>query len=161
MLIPTLGRQWVAGLSRRAANCALIGSVVVLFAAGPIFGFYSRFAALFETYAALVLLSVVAFRVDVGGVSFLDRRAFRLLGVSSGSYYVLHMPLLPFLVLAAANVVPPAWSAEAPVLVGVAVILVSLAALAPVCMLSYWLIEANGIAVGRRVLQSRRVVAAS
>jgi peptidoglycan/LPS O-acetylase OafA/YrhL len=161
MLIPTVGRQWVAGLSRRAANYALIGSVAVLFAAGPAFGFYSRFAAVFETYAALVLLSVVAFRVDVGGVSFLDLRAFRLLGVSSGSYYVLHMPLLPFLAIAAANVVPAAWSAAAPVVVGPVVILVSLAALVPVCVLSYWLVEANGIALGRRVLQSRRAVAAS
>jgi peptidoglycan/LPS O-acetylase OafA/YrhL len=153
MLIPTLGRRWVARLSRRAANYTFIGSVVVLFAAGPAFGFYSRWAALFETYAALSLLSIVAFRADVRGAVFLDRRALRLLGVSSGSYYVLHMPLLPFAAFVAAFIVPEAWSIRAPVLVGAVVIVASLGALAPICFLSYRLVEASGIALGRRVLQ--------
>ena len=36
----------------------------------------------------------------------------------------------------------------------------ALVAIAPVCLLSYHLIEAQGIALGRRVIQARRVVAA-
>ena len=160
MLIPTLGRDWVTRLSRRTAHYLLLAALIVLFGAGPALGFYSRPTAVFETYAAVALLSIVTFHPDIRGVTFLDHWAVRLLGASSGSYYVLHMPLIPLLVLLAAAVVPPAWSEQFPVLVGTGVIALSLCALVPVCLLSYRLVEATGIAVGRRVLQRRKLVAA-
>ena len=160
MLIPTLGRQWASSLSRRAANWWMLGAVIAMFAAGPLFGFYSRFTGVFETYAALALLSLAAYRSDIRGSGLLESWPMRQLGVSSGSYYVLHIPLLALFMAAAAMVVPAAWSAQAPLLVGAAVVTVALVAIAPICLLSYHLVEAQGIALGRRVIQSRRVVAA-
>jgi peptidoglycan/LPS O-acetylase OafA/YrhL len=50
-------------------------------------------------------------------------------------------------------VVPAAWSTTAPALVGLLVIAVWLAALAPVTLATYYLIEAPGIALGRRVVR--------
>jgi peptidoglycan/LPS O-acetylase OafA/YrhL len=160
MLIPTLGRQWASGLSRRAANWWMLGSVAAMFAAGPVFGFYSRFAGVSETYAALALLSLAAYRSDVRGSHLLESWPMRQLGVCSGSYYVLHIPLFMLFMAAAPMVVPAAWSAQAPLLVGSILIAVALVAIAPICLLSYHLIEAQGIALGRRLIQSRRVVAA-
>jgi peptidoglycan/LPS O-acetylase OafA/YrhL len=160
MLIPTLGRQWASGLTSRAANTWLLVSVVVLFGAGPLFGFFSRFSAVFEAYASLSLLSIVAYRADFVGAGFLENRHVRRLGAASGSYYVLHMLMfmLPMAVLP--MVIPASWSAQWPALIGPLVIVVSLIVLVPMSMLSYRLVEAPGIAFGSRLLQRRRVVAA-
>jgi hypothetical protein len=70
--------------------------MAIQFASEPLLGFYSRPAAVVEGYAAFVLLSVVAYRADIRGLSFLDHWTVRRLGVSSGSHYVLHTSLLLF-----------------------------------------------------------------
>jgi peptidoglycan/LPS O-acetylase OafA/YrhL len=159
MLVPTLGRQWANGLTGRAAHGWLIACGFVMFAAGPVFGFYSRTAGLFETYAALGLLSIAAYRTDIRWLGFLDNRAVRQLGLASGSYYVLHIALLGLPLAAATMIVPEAWSLQAPGVVGAVVIALSLVAIAPLAVLSFHLVEAPGIALGRRVLQSRRAAA--
>lgn len=157
MLVPTTGRKWVAALTERAANRWLFGAVVTLFAAGPLMGFYSRFTAVFETYGAFVLLSVAAYRINARGLSFLDGWAVRQLGITSGSYYVLHMPLLLVVVPAAALVIPAAWSQQVPLLAGILALILILAAMVPICVLSYRFVEAPGIALGRLLLRPRRV----
>lgn len=160
MLIPTLGRQWANGLTRQAAHAWLWGAVFVMFAAGPVFGFFSRFAAVFETYAALALLSIVAYRTDIRGLGFLDHWTVRQLGLSSGSYYVLHVPLLLLALSIMAMIVPAAWSAQAPALTNFVVIVVMLVAIAPIAFLSFRLVEAPGMWLGRRIFQRRRAAPA-
>jgi peptidoglycan/LPS O-acetylase OafA/YrhL len=97
---------------------------------------------------------------DVGALAFLDRWSLRQLGVASGSYYVLHMPLLIATAAIAALLIPASLSENAPLLAGWLAIAFSLVAIAPVAILSYRLVEATGIAAGRRLLQARRTVAA-
>jgi len=153
MLIPTLGAQLVAKLSRATAQGVLVVSALTLVLAGQIVGFYSQFSVLVETYAAATLISLVTYRFDLRGVGFLDAWPLRRLGLSSGSYYVLHMPLLPFALVIAALVVPISWSATMPLVVGILVILTSLVVFAPLMMVSFRLIEGPGIALGREVIR--------
>lgn len=152
MLVPTLGCRLVQGLSPIAARRVLLAVVLALFLTGPIFGFFSRFAALFEGYLAFVLVSLAAYRLDVAGLRFLDRRPVRLLGLSSGSYYVLHMSLLVWIVPLVAVGVPAALSLQVPAIVGPAIIATAMACLAVPALVSYYAIEAPGIALGRVIL---------
>ena len=156
MLVPTLGYRLVQGLSPIAARWVLLAVVPALFLTGPIFGFFSRPAALFEGYLAFVLVSLATYRLDVAGFRFLDHRPVRLLGLSSGSYYVLHMSLLVWIVPLVAIGVPAAWSLQVPALVGPATIATAMACLAVPALVSYYAVEAPGIALGRVVLSGRR-----
>lgn len=140
------------GLSPIAARRVLLAVVLALFLTGPIFGFFSRFAALFEGYLAFVLVSLAAYRLDVAGLRFLDRRPVRLLGLSSGSYYVLHMSLLVWIVPLVAVGVPAALSLQVPAIMGPAIIATAMACLAVPALVSYYAIEAPGIALGRVIL---------
>jgi peptidoglycan/LPS O-acetylase OafA/YrhL len=158
MLIPTLGAHWAAKLSRPMAQGVLIICALALILAGQIVGFFSPTSALIETYAAAMLISLVTYRNDLRGVGFLDAWPFRRLGLSSGSYYVLHMPLLPFALVVAAVVIPVSWSVDMPLLVGLLVIVTSLIVFAPLMLLSFRLIEGPGMALGRKII--RRLTAA-
>ena len=153
MLIPTLGRDLVRPLTKGAAARWLAAATAVLVLAGPfVLGFYSQFSAVIEAYAAAALLSLVTYRSDLGAfLRWLDGRALRRLGTSSGSYYVLHPVLLPAAAVAAL-MIPPAWSLSAPLAVGILVIGAWAVAIAPLMWLSYCLIEAPGIALGRVVI---------
>jgi peptidoglycan/LPS O-acetylase OafA/YrhL len=153
MLIPTLGAQLAAKISRTMAQRILVVSALTLVLVGQIVGFFSQFSSLVETYAAATLISLVTYRNDLRGVGFLDAWPFRRLGLCSGSYYVLHTPLLPLGLVIAALVVPISWSATAPLLVGLLMISASLLVLAPLMMASYRLIEGPGIALGREVIR--------
>lgn len=152
MLIPTFGKRFVLGLSRRRAGLWLAFAAVAFLLPNPCFGRYSKFSTLAEGYAAFALLSLMAYRQDLFVLKWLDWKPLRLLGTASGSYYVLHMATLP-LGLAAASLIPAAWFAAAPAPVGALVIIVWLAAIAPFTVVTYHLIEAPGIALGRRVVR--------
>ena len=157
MLIPTLGREIVAGLSRTAANRWALAAGLALFLPGPLVGFYSHFSAVIEAYAATLLLSLVAYRVDLRGFGLLEARPLRLLGLASGSYYVLHTAMGPWTNSFAAMIVPASWITAAPSLVGVLTLVVWLVALTPLMLLSYHLVEAPGVALGRRVLRATQL----
>jgi peptidoglycan/LPS O-acetylase OafA/YrhL len=160
MLVPTLGRKVVQTVSQRAACRLLFGTVLCLFLTGPFVGFFSRFSALFEGYLAFLLVSIVAYRMELQSLRALDVKPIRLLGLSSGSYYVLHMSLLVWIVPAVAVAVPSALSLRVPALAGPAVIVVVAAALAVPSLLSYFAVEAPGIALGRRIGAGWRLRAA-
>jgi peptidoglycan/LPS O-acetylase OafA/YrhL len=157
MVIPTLGRRFVTAWPPHAATFGVMGAVLALLLAGPCLGLFSRHSAVIEAYAAAVLVSLVAYRHDLAVLRFLDAKGLRLLGLSSGGYYVLHMAAIPPAVALAATIVPPAWSADLPVLVGFLIILVWLGALFPVALASFHLIEAPGIALGQRVIRFCRL----
>ena len=157
MLIPTLGKTYVQQLSRFSTSRLLAGAVISLFLAGPLFGFFSRYSAFVEAYAATILVSILAYRIDLQGFWLLDTRPFRLLGVSSGSYYVLHMSLLVWIVPLVAMVTPAALNVEVPALTGPVVIAIVLGVLSAAAILSYLVVEAPGIALGRRIMSSRRL----
>ncbi len=156
MLIPAIGAQLAAKLSPATAQRGLVVSALTLVLVGQIAGFFSHVSGLVETYCWLfhaMLISLVTYRNDLHGAGFLDARSFRRLGLSSGSYYVLHMPLLPFALAFAALIVPARWSTTMPLLVGILVIFASLAVFAPLMLVSYRLIEESGIALGRQVIR--------
>jgi peptidoglycan/LPS O-acetylase OafA/YrhL len=153
MLLPALGRRVVVGLSRRAAVVWLGVALAALVLPNPCFGRYSKISAIVEAYAAFALVGLVAYRQDVFALKWLDARPLRLLGLASGSYYVLHMALTPLALAATAAIVPATWSATAPVLVGGTVIAVWLVLLAPLTVGTYYLIEAPGIVLGRRFVR--------
>ena len=157
MTVPTLGRRFAAGLSRRAATLYLVGAAVTVLSTGPVFGVYSRAASLIEAYVAAGAVSLMAYRPDVAALRALDARWLRRLGQASGSYYVLHMASIPAAMAVATAVVPADWSARAPGVVGVGVVAVWLAAVAPLMMTVSLLVEAPGIAAGRRVVRSLRL----
>ena len=153
MTIPTLGRRFAMGLTKGTATCWLVSSAAVLFAAGPCLGVYSRFTIIVEAYAAVVALSLVAYRSEIPGLGWLDARRLTRVGSASGSYYVLHMATLPAGMAVATLVIPAAWSAHAPGVVGVAVIAIWLVAIAPLMVCVFHLIEAPGIALGQRLIR--------
>jgi len=157
MLIPTLGKAFVQRLSLCTTNRLLLGTVISLFLAGPLLGFFSQYSALIEAYAATVLVSILAYRDDLKTLRLLDTKPFRLLGASSGSYYVLHMPIFVCIVPVIATVTPAAFNFQMPALTGLVVIAIVLAANSVPAILSYLIIEEPGIALGRRIMSSRRV----
>ena len=61
--------------------------------------------------------------------------------------------LVAFALMFAALIVPVSWSATMPLLVGILVISASLVGFAPLMLVSYHLIEAPGIALGRGVIR--------
>ncbi len=152
MALPTAGRTFAAGLSRRTAGLAAAGAAVAVLAAGPCFGVYSRFAAIVEVYAVGVGLSVAAYRPDVRVLKWLDARPLRLLGSSSGSYYVLHMATAPLLVALASAVVPAASAWRG--VIGAALVAAWLVVIAPPMVVVYRAVEVPGIAAGRRLARS-------
>ena len=152
MTVPTLGRAAVLAMTRRGATVWMLGAVVALALTRGCFGLFARAGAVVEGYAAVVLVSLVAYREDIRLLQWLDIRSMRLLGQSSGSYYVLHMASVPLATAIASAVIPQFWSAEAPALVAYLVIMPWLLGLAPLSACSYRTIEAPGIALGRRVM---------
>jgi len=151
MVVPTLGRRFATAMPKRVATCFLTGSAATLVLAGPCLGLFTRHSSILEGYSAALLVSLVAFRPDLPLLKCLDARLLRLVGLCSGSYYVLHMAtVLPALALAHA-MVPVAWSVNVPALVAFLVIAVWLVGLIPLTACTYFLIEAPGIQWGRRV----------
>jgi peptidoglycan/LPS O-acetylase OafA/YrhL len=156
MLIPTLGRGAVARLSERAVRWCALAAVLALVLPGSLIGFFSPWSALIEAYGAVVLVALVAYRPEVRGFGFLDARPWRLVGLASGSYYVLHTATIPWARLIAERAVPGAWSVTAPALVGFMVLAAWLVALSPLMLGVFHLVEAPGIALGRWLLRRRR-----
>ncbi|OQW60917.1 MAG: hypothetical protein A4S14_18555 [Proteobacteria bacterium SG_bin9] len=153
MLIPSLGRQMVERLSLQSANRLLAISVAFLVLTGQILPFFSQFTALIETISAFVLLSLVTYCPDLRGVGFLDRAFWRKLGMASGSYYVLHMALLPYIV-AGLSLIFPLWpSIHVPQLVCFVVFPLAMLLMFPFALLGFHLIEAPFMAAGRKVLR--------
>jgi peptidoglycan/LPS O-acetylase OafA/YrhL len=153
MLVPTLGRRFATRLTPRASRFWLLGCLLVLALVGPCVGRYSRWATLVEGYAGAVFVSLAAYRTDLSLLRWLDARSLRLLGRSSGSYYVLHMHFPPLGTILLAAVIP-FWSTSIPLLVGLLGISLWLLAMVPVALLTYALIEAPGIALGRKVIRA-------
>jgi len=154
MGVPAFSRRLAAGLSKRTATLLAAGVVTAMFLTGPCVGFYSRTSAVIEAYAATVLVSLIAYRPDLAGFRILDAKALRLLGLSSGSYYVFHMAT-PTAAMAIADIlIPPAWGAAAPALVAFLVLPAWLIAIGPLAYCGYRLIEAPGVWIGRRVVEA-------
>ncbi len=151
MLIPTVGRQFATGLSPVGARYALIASVTVLLMIGQILPFYGRLTAAFEGYAAFVLLSLVTYRHHQPGMQILDWRITRMLGMASGSYYVLHEPLLPHMAIALSAIVPIWMSLHAPLAVGLLFTAILLILFIPIALTGYYLVEGPSMAAGRKV----------
>jgi peptidoglycan/LPS O-acetylase OafA/YrhL len=160
MLLPTVGRNWATRLTRAASRWWLVAAVLGLLLPWPVLGFYSKFSAIIEGYSAAALVAIAAYRVDAASLACLDWRPVRLLGLASGSFYVLHMAVLPWIYPLVAGLIPPWLDAQLPALAGPLAIVATLALYAPVAVLSYYLIEAPGIALGRRVIRARPLAAA-
>jgi peptidoglycan/LPS O-acetylase OafA/YrhL len=161
MLVPTLGRTLVQRQSLPAANKLLLGCVLGMFMTGPVFGFFSQFAAFFEGYLAFVLVALAAYRIDLGALRLLDGRLIRLVGLSSGSYYVLHMPLLVWIAPPIALFIAPVWSEQMPAAVAPVVLIIAAAVLTVPAALGYYAIEAPGIAIGRGAARKASLLAAA
>jgi len=114
---------------------------------------YNRFGALIDGYAAAVLLSMTAYRSDLSLLSVLDAKPLQRAGLAAGSYYLLHPPTFYASIAIADRFVPLAWSTEAPVMVGLLVSSLWLAALVPLSMAAYYLIEAPGMWLGRQMVK--------
>ena len=157
MVLPAFGRPLALRLSRRGATLWAMGAIAVLLLTRPTFGLYSHFSGLCETWAALVLVSMAAFRPDVSLLAFLDARFLVTAGLAAGGYYVLHTATFGPALAVAHILIPPAWSAAVPSLVGVLVVSLWLIALVPPTMLTYHVIEAPGIGLGRRLARWLRL----
>ena len=150
MLLPTVGQAWIRRLSAAAAGWWTVGALLTLFLAWPVFGFFSKFSAVAEEYAAAVLLCAIAYRTDLIGLKWMDWPFFRQLGRASGSYYVLHAPLLPLIFTALIGFFPALFLAQWPAIAAPLAVIACLVIFVPIAMLSYRLVEEPGIALGRR-----------
>ena len=151
MLIPSIGRQFATSLSPRAASYALISSIAVMLLIGQILSFYGRGTAVIEACATFVLLSLVTYRSHQPGMRILDWPITRKLGMASGSYYVLHQPLLPHMAIALGALVPVWLSQNAPLMVGLLFVATLLILFIPIALTGYYLVEAPSMAAGRKV----------
>jgi peptidoglycan/LPS O-acetylase OafA/YrhL len=151
MLIPTIGKKLAQQISGAALPRWILVAVAAMFLPGPVLGYYSHFSAVVESYGAAILIGLVSLRADLPDAGLLENRVLRGLGRISMSYYVLHLLTFPFGLAIFGAIIPKAWSAHFPVLVGLLVIVVWLLAITPLTWLSYRVIEAPGIALGRRL----------
>jgi peptidoglycan/LPS O-acetylase OafA/YrhL len=97
-------------------------------------------------------------------LGWLDAKPLRLLGLCSGSYYVLHSFFVPAAAVVAAFVIAESWCTNVPAFAMWAAVFVFLAMMFPIALASYFLVEAPGIALGRylnRALQPRRLLRAT
>lgn len=154
MAIPTYGQKYVAKLKRSQATALLVAATIPLFAAGLVFGMYSRFSSLVEAYAAFVVLTLVAYRSDLPCLRCLDGRWLRRLGGASGSYYVLHMSTIALALPVFTWLIHPEWIANYPATVGSLALFVWLVAIAPLMIVVSRLVEVPGVAAGRRLCQT-------
>lgn len=155
MLLPTVGRRWVTSWSPAVTRAWLAAALLGFFLPWPLLGFYSKFSVIIEGYAAAVLVGLVAYRLDVRSLGCLDWRWVRLLGLASGSFYVLHMAVLPWIYPLVAGLIPSWLDVQFPAVAGPLAIVATLALFAPIAVLGYYLVEAPGIALGRRVNGAR------
>ncbi len=160
MLVPTFGRQFVGKLSRGACGGVLLAALAGLFLPGPLLGIYSQWSALFETYAAFTLVALVAYRADTPGTHWLNWTPINRVGLAAGSYYVLHVPLLPWALALVGAGIPMAWSVAAPMPVGFLATILTLGLIVPAALVSFRFIEAPGIALGRRIIRRRALTKA-
>jgi peptidoglycan/LPS O-acetylase OafA/YrhL len=91
----------------------------------------------------------------------LDGRLIRLVGLSSGSYYVLHMPLLVWIAPPIALFIAPVWSEQMPAAVAPVVLIIAAAVLTVPAALGYYAIEAPGIVIGRGAARKASLLAAA
>lgn len=157
MVVPTIGRRFAMSLSKRAATRWALAAGIALLLSGPCLGLYSRLGTILEGYAAVTLVSLVAYRQDVSAFKCLDVQGLRRLGLCSGSYYVLHMATVATALAMASALLPPSWSASAPALVGFLVVGAWLVAIAPLMVCSAHLVELPSIALGRRIVRACRL----
>jgi peptidoglycan/LPS O-acetylase OafA/YrhL len=150
MTIPTYGRALLAKMRRRTLYLLLVVALLALELVSPLCGLYSPWTRLVEGYAAWFLLSVIAYRPELRLFAWLDARLLRALGRISGSFYVLHM----ILATAFFALLTPRHLPAVPYL-GVWALLLFLFVLTVCSWLSYTLIEAQGIAIGKRLLLRR------
>lgn len=157
MLVPTVGRDFVARLNRRVAAAVLTACLAVMISTGATLGTYSRFAGFFEGYAAFVAVSTVAYRPELQMLRPLDTAWLRRVGTAAGSYYVLHMATAPLAIQIAIWAIPAHVCVQFPGLVSVGVICIWLIGIAPLMVLVSKAIEEPGIVYGRNVI--RRLLA--
>jgi peptidoglycan/LPS O-acetylase OafA/YrhL len=154
MTLPTLGRRFATALSVRAATRWVVVSAVILLMAGPCLGVYSMFTTVLEAYAFAGMIALAAYRPEVSSLSWLDSRWLNRIGSASGSYYVLHMTTVSSALGVVTVVIPAAWSARAPGVVGFGVIAIWLVAIAPLMICVFHLVESPGVALGCWVTRS-------
>lgn len=144
MMIPTIGKRIANRGSTLTGNAGSLVCLGFFLLPGPLLGTYSLFSAILEAYSAFVLVSYLSYRSDLIISKAMDLKSLQWLGLSTGSYYVLHMATIqPMMGLA--NSLPLPASA------GLGVLVLWLAALVPLCRASYKLVEAQGIAAGKWV----------
>lgn len=151
MLIPTIGRQLVSSLSNRGAARLVGAAVLVLFGTHLLFGFYSRFTAIFETYAAAALISIAAYR-SADCLAVLDWRPLQMLGRCAGSFYVLHILVAVAAFIPIKASIPAEWVVRAPIFITPVVLVVLLGCVVPLAVIGYRWIEAPGVRVGQKVI---------
>jgi peptidoglycan/LPS O-acetylase OafA/YrhL len=157
MVLPTAGRRLALGMSRHAATSWAAGCMLLLLLTRPCLGLYSRNSAVLEAYSAFVLVSLIAYRQDIAILSWLEAKVLRWLGLSSGSYYVLHMATKPTALALASVAAPLVWGARFPMLVECLFLPLWLIAIVPLSVGTYYLIEKPGIVLGRRVASMWRL----
>lgn len=157
LTIPTIGRSIVNMFSPRYLNYLVIVVLLAMFLPKEFFGFYDQTSAIIEAFGAFVLISLITYSNNIKGLAFLDSKFLRLLGLVSGSYYVLHMLFLPFAVSLLEVVIPLSWNLSIPGIVGWIVIITSLIMIIPLMIVSYYFIEAPGIMLGRALIANRRL----
>lgn len=153
MMIPTFGCRMANRFSCRTSNAITLSALTMFLLPGPLLGTFSIFSAILEAYSAYVIISFVSYRSDLALSRLLNLRVLQWLGLSTGSYYVLHMATIVPMMLFANAIIPEAWVASMPRMSGVAVLISWLLLLIPLCRVSYHLVEAQGIAAGKWVIR--------
>jgi peptidoglycan/LPS O-acetylase OafA/YrhL len=156
MLIP----DWAAyirslGLHRRVAALYPVSGMVLILAAPYIFGLGSNYRSICEMAGSVALVTGVVLGMTslVGRV--LDRPLVRFYGRISYSFYLLH-PLTLTVLWNQPELVGQIVSLGVPkVVVALLLLAVSVAVVTPLAMLSYALVEAPSIRLGRRLGSAR------
>jgi peptidoglycan/LPS O-acetylase OafA/YrhL len=148
MLVPSLGRALAQRLPARGATILAALAALAFFAARPLLG-RPTLAGTTECIAAATLVALLAYGPPLRALRFLDWTATRLLGRVSYSFYLLHG-----LALTVAWTIPGTLdgllAAGLPrALIHLGLTAASVAAVLPLALLSYRLVERPGIGIGR------------
>jgi peptidoglycan/LPS O-acetylase OafA/YrhL len=90
MLVPSLGRKLVSGLSRQQAGWTMLVFLAILMLTREVVGYAKNWSPVIEAGCGFVLIAGIAYRPDLKLFSPFDSNLAHLFGKASYSFYLVH-----------------------------------------------------------------------
>ena len=159
MVVADFAPRLIARLTRRRAGGLFALGVALLLGARLVIGYTSRWSLLVEGIGGAIVVALVTYGPAIRPIAWLDPAPVRALGRISYSFYLYHpLFLMTFVGPLLGSPVLATGRAEWPLVLGLAIALVTIPPTWLVGALSHRLVERGAIGFGRR--QEKRLLAA-